>query len=200
MNDISRNQAHISSQMKWNMAHPGKTAEASRKYRSKNREKLREQSRNWYAKNREKGISASMRWASENKEKRVTYRVNARAVSRLYENKKYKDDINFRLGRILRARLRKKLKDYLSRGHISAVKSLGCTLMELKVHIEKLFQPGMSWDNWGVGGWHIDHKLPFDCFDLSDAAQVAKVCHFSNLTPMWAEENLKKGKKVSGAY
>lgn len=64
--------------------------------------------------------------------------------------------------------------------------------MELKQHLEKLFQPGMTWENWSRDGWHIDHIVPLSSFDLTDREQFLKACHFSNLQPLWAKENLSK--------
>jgi hypothetical protein len=188
-----------SSQIKWNEAHPKKLVEASKKYRVKNREKLRIASRKWYAENREKGIAASIRWSKGHPEKRRLYRVRGRETTRRYENQLYQNDLNFHLAKALRSRLatslRRNIKSNVKR-RISAVKDLGCTLPELKTHLENQFQSGMSWDNWEYEGWHIDHKIPLASFDLSDPIQVAKACHFTNLQPMWGIDNIKKGKKI----
>ena len=54
----------------------------------------------------------------------------------------------------------------------------------------------MTWDNYGVYGWHIDHILPLSIFNLSDRTQLLKACHYTNLQPLWAEENLKRGAKI----
>jgi len=54
----------------------------------------------------------------------------------------------------------------------------------------------MSWDNWTKDGWHIDHIIPLAAFDLTDREQVKQACHYTNLRPMWAEENLSKGAKM----
>jgi hypothetical protein len=78
----------------------------------------------------------------------------------------------------------------------SAVRDLGCSIEEFKFYIESKFQPGMTWDNWSRTGWHMDHILPLDSFDLSDLEQQLKACHYSNLQPLWAKENLKKGKRL----
>lgn len=59
------------------------------------------------------------------------------------------------------------------------------------VHLERQFTPGMSWTNYG--DWHIDHIKPLASFDLTDRVQLLVACHFTNLQPLWAEENLKKG-------
>ena len=74
---------------------------------------------------------------------------------------------------------------------------MGCSIEELKIHLEKQFRDGMSWNNYGMYGWHIDHIKPCSAFDLTDLEQQ-KICfHYSNLQPLWAKENLSKGKKSS---
>lgn len=70
---------------------------------------------------------------------------------------------------------------------------LGCTVEEFRLHVERQFLPGMTWQNYGLFGWHIDHIKPISGFDLSDPAQVKECFHFSNLQPLWAEDNLRKG-------
>lgn len=103
--------------------------------------------------------------------------------------KRLKEDLNFQLGKYLRNRLYSAIKGKIKIG--SAVKDLGCTVEELKTHLESLFQPRMSWDNYGA--WHIDHIKPLASFNLEDPEQVKVACHYSNLQPLWAEDNLKKG-------
>jgi hypothetical protein len=72
---------------------------------------------------------------------------------------------------------------------------LGCTIDELKAHIESLFKPGMTWANWSFRGWHLDHIKPLEFFDLTDPEQLEQACHFTNLQPLWMSENLMKGRK-----
>lgn len=54
----------------------------------------------------------------------------------------------------------------------------------------------MTWENWGRGGWHIDHILPVSSFNLSDPDQFFKAFHFTNLQPLWERENLSKGSRL----
>ena len=78
----------------------------------------------------------------------------------------------------------------------STMKLTGISLDELKKHIESKFQDGMSWDNYGV--WHVDHIIPCAQFDLSDPEQQ-KICfHYTNLQPMWAKDNMRKGARLNG--
>jgi len=71
---------------------------------------------------------------------------------------------------------------------------LGCTIEELKVHIQRLFAEGMSWDNYGQ--WHIDHIVPCSVFDLSDPVEQQQCFHYTNLQPLWAEDNMTKSDKI----
>ncbi len=69
----------------------------------------------------------------------------------------------------------------------------GCSVGFLKEYLEKQFSPGMSWNNWSRDGWHIDHIRPLKSFDLTDREQVKQACHYTNLRPAWAKDNLSKG-------
>jgi len=59
--------------------------------------------------------------------------------------------------------------------------------------MESMFKDGMTWEKYGHL-WHIDHAVPL-CF-ASTKEEVEKLFHYTNLQPMWAHENLKKGCSV----
>lgn len=67
---------------------------------------------------------------------------------------------------------------------------LGCTVAELKAYLESKFKEGMSWDNAG-SAWHIDHIQPLCSGKTED--EVRRLCHWSNLQPLWEAENRTKG-------
>ena len=71
---------------------------------------------------------------------------------------------------------------------------LGCSRHEFMQHLETLFLPGMSWDNRAK--WHIDHIRPCASFDLTDPAQQRLCFHYTNLQPLWAADNLRKGART----
>ncbi len=72
---------------------------------------------------------------------------------------------------------------------------LGCSTDQLRKHIENKFKPGMNWNNYGPKGWHVDHIKAINNFDLSERKQQ-KICfNYTNLQPLWADENLKKKDK-----
>ncbi len=119
--------------------------------------------------------------------KRIRYRIVAGKVEYV------RGEIQSRLAVRLRSRLHIAIKQEYKAG--SAVEDLGCSIEELKQHLEAQFSDGMNWENWSRDGWHIDHIMPLVSFDLTDRDQFLKATHFTNLQPLWAEENLKKSRK-----
>lgn len=102
------------------------------------------------------------------------------------------DKLRARISTIIRQKMQGKRKAG------SAVKDLGCTLMELMDHLESKFQDGMNWENYGE--WHIDHIKPLSIFDLINEEDFKIAVHYKNLQPLWAIDNLKKSNKVSKEY
>lgn len=82
------------------------------------------------------------------------------------------------------------------RSHYRTIKILGCSFAELRIHIEGLFKLGMSWDAVIDSRIHLDHIKPIASFDLTDPAQVAACFHYTNLQPLFALDNLRKGDKL----
>jgi hypothetical protein len=106
--------------------------------------------------------------------------------------KRYASDMNFRLSCNLRNRLSKMLRGKSKNG--SAIKDLGCSIEDLKIHLEKQFTTGMNWENYGFGEgkWNIDHIISLSSFDLRNRSEFLNACHFSNLHPLWHVENIIK--------
>lgn len=130
--------------------------------------------------------------------KRKYYEKNKETILQThntYQRKKYRTDIIYKLGYILRGRLSNVLKGKSKADHTQ--KLIGCTWLELKEHIEKQFKDGMNWENHGKGKgkWNIDHIIPFAAFDLTIEKNHYIVSWYQNLQPMWATDNLKKNKK-----
>lgn len=107
-----------------------------------------------------------------------------------YIRNRYKTDSQFKIANILRSRLNKAIQ-FSKTG--SAVKDLGCSIEQLKIYLESRFVSGMTWDNYGE--WHIDHIKPLASFDLTDYQQLKEACHYTNLQPLWAVDNLRKGNR-----
>jgi hypothetical protein len=155
-------------------------------YKLRHREALALKSAEYYQDNREKTL---VRMAE--------YRATHRPQIAAYNLARVRSSVQVRLGENLRRRMRLALRGQVKSG--SAVRDLGCTISELRTHLEALFQPGMTWENWGVDGWHIDHIRPLSSFDLTDREQFLLACHYTNLQPLWAADNLVKSDKQEAA-
>ena len=109
---------------------------------------------------------------------------------------KLKTDVGYRLAHLLRGRLRIALAQNYKTG--SAVRDLGCSIPDLRAHLESLFEPAMTWGNYGIGKgkWHIDHIMPLSAFDLTNRQHFLLACHYLNLQPLWGEENIAKHDKI----
>lgn len=95
------------------------------------------------------------------------------------------------------SRLRSKVSKAVKKLNISEnyEELLGCSGEDFLKHIEKQFQDGMTWDNYGQKGWHIDHIKPLCSFNLLEPDEVRKATHFTNLRPLWAKANIAKGQE-----
>jgi len=113
----------------------------------------------------------------------------------------YANDLVFRLKHVLRSRVRKVVKR-AQRYSEHTLDWLGCTPLELIAHLEKQWQRGMSWSNYGcgVGQWSIDHIRPCASFDLLRADHRAACFHYTNLQPLWHIDNILKNDRWDGDY
>ena len=145
-------------------------------------------------KRRKERTEYNKKWKEENKERFLS-------TKHAYRAKKRKEDPMYRITNSLRCRLHGAvIKGYKSK---STFELLGCSIEELKIHLESQFTEGMTWENYGSGPnrdhknfWHVDHRKACSLFDLTDPEQQ-KICfHYSNLQPMWGIENMKKGAKI----
>ena len=147
-------------------------------YRIINQDKMKAQRKGYREANKDKIKIYDKAYSKSNKDK---------------INNRYKTDIQYKLSKLLRSRLFRSLKSKWKSG--SAVRDLGCTIDEFKTYLESKFQTGMTWENQGAYGWHIDHIKPLASFDLTDRKQLLIACHYTNLQPLWATDNLIKGDK-----
>ena len=97
---------------------------------------------------------------------------------------------------ILRVRIRCALKYQSVKKSSKTLDLLGASKEEVWKHLESHFKEGMTRENHGLRGWHIDHIKPMSSFDLSDHEQLKECCHYTNLQPLWWWENLSKGNKI----
>lgn len=108
-----------------------------------------------------------------------------------YVKNKLKNDNIFLCSSRARSRIKEifRKNNFIKNGNTE--KMLGCTFDEFKVHIEKQFLPKMGWHN--RSDWHIDHIIPL--FNAKKENEIIKLCHYSNLRPIWAKDNLSKNKQ-----
>jgi hypothetical protein len=155
---------HISKAHKDNHYSSCKTCKNT--YKSQNRLKINETIRKWYRQN--------------NKSQRE--KVNKRMKVR------YHTDIGYRLLALIRCRMTALMSRKVKAAR--TIELIGCTQEHLIKHIEMQFKEGMTWNNHGE--WHIDHIIPCASFDFNDPEQQKKCFNWTNLQPLWAEENIKK--------
>jgi len=159
-----------------------------------NLEKTRKRHRENYWNNHDKELKRTAEKHKKNSEKEKEYRKKNRIKINERIKKQYTENEIFRL----RTNMKNRVKLFLNSRQITKKNTtfeiVGCNPKELKEHIEKQFKTGMSWDNHGFFGWHIDHIIPLSSAKTEE--DVYKLCHYTNLQPLWGEENLKKGTKL----
>jgi hypothetical protein len=174
-------------------------------WRENNPEKCKGYADKWHKNNPGKRLACTVRWQKNNPEKcrercREWRQRNAEKVKIL--NKKYRDERRSTLAGNLNHRFSSALYIAL-RGNKSGRRwesLVGYTLDELKVHLEKHFKLGMTWDN--IGEWHIDHITPVSVFNFETPEDIDfKRCWaLKNLQPLWASENLRKYNKIDKPF
>ena len=106
-------------------------------------------------------------------------------------------DPAFRMASNIRTRLNDVLRKHISGKQASLPDYVGCSTIEFISHIQSLFQPGMSWLNYGRGHdrWSLDHKQPLSRFNLLDKEELRVAANWRNTQPLWHMENIRKGNK-----
>lgn len=132
----------------------------------------------------------------ENKDKNHDFAICNRFYkeSFLYHKNRKNQKIKRRISGNLRSRLRYAIKYNNNVKSESTLKLIGCSIDFLMGWLEKSFTDGMTWANYGK--WHIDHIIPCVSFDLAQKENQEKCFHYTNLQPLWASDNFKKGKKI----
>lgn len=141
----------------------------------------------WRENNPDKMRKIKIRWRKANLNK-----INTARAARDKERKII--DPNFKLKQNIRDAIRKAFKNNTKSGR--TVELLGCSIEYLRQYLENQFTEGMTWSNYGLHGWHLDHIIPVSYFDLSDPEQQKRAWHYTNLRPMWAIDNIQKSNKI----
>jgi len=157
--------------------------EQHKQYREANKDVIAERCKQYYQANKDAAAVYNKEYQKKNWDDLLQYKNQ-------YKKKRRATDPGYRIADNLRTRLYTALKG--KRKADTTKKLLGCTYEEARAHIEAQFTEGMSWDKMGVRGIHIDHIRPCASFDLTDPEQQRECFHYTNLQPLWAEDNLKK--------
>jgi hypothetical protein len=132
---------------------------------------------------------------AKNSKKKYTNSEHGRKAYNEYRRNKLKNDPVFRISVNLRLRLRAIIKQQGGKGkYAKMLEIVGMDWVSFKKYIENKFKPGMTWDNYG-SHWHLDHIKAITKFDLLTQLGQKQSCHYTNLQPLWALENLKKGNR-----
>jgi hypothetical protein len=162
--------------------------EKSRSYKKRNKEKVLISYSRYRENNKEKMKLSRNEYIIKNKDKITKYRT-------FYSDKRRKESNVVRISENIRRRINVFLKSKNFRKNNNTFQVVGCTPEFLKEYLESKFTEGMSWDNYGYYGWHIDHIIPLSL--AKDEKEIYKFCHYTNLQPLWALENLSKGNKIN---
>jgi hypothetical protein len=140
----------------------------------------------YYSKNKDRLLVRSKKWIKNNRHK-----INN------YTKTRYAADVNYKLAKILRARFRDVFIG--RRKGLRIMRILGCDLLFFRAYIESQFEIGMSWDNFGKYGWHLDHCRPVASIkDFTDTQEIEEVFGWLNYRPLWWDDNIKKSSWYNG--
>lgn len=176
--------------------------DCDRAYAEANKDRIRQYKRAWAARNKEKLRVKMAKYYAAHKERLRSahldyYKKHKARIMRIqqeYNRRRCRTDPTYRLSRRLRCAVNR-IVAYGYNGKERTMALLGCTWQEARSHLEAQFKDGMSWENYGQHGWHIDHIRPLRSFDLTDPEQARVAFHYTNLQPMWASDNIRKGAK-----
>ena len=172
-----------------------------RAYRQKNKEEKKAYSRAYYQQNKEERNAYSRAYHQKNKEERRVWdkdyrqanKEERRAYMTKYARTRRQKDPLYRFLQSIRSQAVRVVKQVgLGKKPTNTFKWVGCSPEQLKTHIESLFLEGMSWDNYGKYGWHVDHIRPVSSFKPEEWEQIN---HYTNLQPLWWQDNLSKSNK-----
>jgi len=187
-----------------------------KEYLLKNKEKIAIQKKEWKKRNKEKVKLSEKKHYLKTREKRIKYQREYRLIhlrenresarkyyfknkERLSKNntrnakERRKTNPSLRILDSLRSRMLHALKG--KNKSASTMELIGCTIEELRRHIESKFEPWMTRERYGKGGWDVDHIIAIEKWDKNCPLQFALCWEKSNLQPMEHIKNIKKGAK-----
>jgi len=152
----------------------------------------------WLKKNPDRRKAETRKYREKYKDIIKKRQSDFRKKNRKYFNaytKKYRSTPQGKIAHSMRNRIRLALKNQGAKKFKTTFKLVGCSLKKLKDHIEKQFKPGMTWKNYGLETWHIDHIIPVSKFNLLNPKEQRICFNYKNLQPLWAKENFLKSNK-----
>lgn len=176
-------------------------------YQLNNKNKIKDQKRKYYLNNHRCVRDKTKKYYEENKE-RASYvkklwheRNPQRYLEKSKERARYLrgTNVSYKINGSMSASINKHLRINKTNKYGSSwIKIVNYTVEDLKSHLESKFIDDMSWENYGLYGWHIDHIIPksFFKFDSYDHPAFKACWSLENLQPLWAKDNLKKNNKV----
>jgi hypothetical protein len=166
-------------------------------------ERIREHKKSYWAANKERFQEKHRAYQSANRERvraaNNAYQKSNRVSINDRNRTRYQLEPQFRSSLLLRNRMNQALAQAGAIKSASLLKLLGTDKAGLIAHLEAQFTEGMTWDNWARDGWHVDHIKPCASFDLTDPEQQKLCFHYTNLQPLWGEENLRKSDRLDWA-
>lgn len=161
-------------------------------YRSNNREKVKETKSKYYDRNKDTWNDGYKTIEAKAKRKIKNSTEEAKKKNRDYVRQKRQSDNFYKLKTSLRNRINEAFKVAFWRKHGRTSEILGASFDICRKHLERQFTKGMTWDNHGQ--WHIDHKVPLASAKTEE--ELTLLCHYTNLQPLWSEDNQKKYNKI----
>jgi hypothetical protein len=179
---------------RWVQLNPEKAAAAAKPKAPRPLKRVRPASdritaRAYYKKNAAALRAYGKAWRAANRHKRNAARARQLA-----------NDPQARMAYLLRKALARALRQTGAAKAGRTIELLGCSFQFFADFIEAQFTKGMTWQNRGASGWHLDHIIPVSHFDLSNPEQQRRCFHYTNLRPLWAVDNLRKGDSVPNVH
>lgn len=180
---------HNAMQRDMRAKHPERHKAHGRKNYVKHKAARSAASKKYYESNKSRINALNREYVQRNKDRVRAYQAQWRSRRRII-------DQSFRVFGVLKTRMHRLLRGAVKKS-ASAEAMIGCSRQDLIKYIESKWLIGMNWGNWGLASrsrktWHIDHIRPCASFDLSIPAHQMECFHFTNLQPLWAEDNIRK--------
>lgn len=197
---LTNKEKYSNSHQKWRKENPECISNYSKLYYIKNKESLIERGRKYYDTNKDNILEKCKEYVKNNFDKTSNYQKKYRENNKeklrnykYYYNKTRREtDILFNLRNNISHRVREFLKVKNITKNNKTFEIVGCSPQFLSEYLQKQFVDGMTWENRSE--WHIDHIIPLSSAKTEE--EIYKLCHYTNLQPLWAEDNLKKSNKI----